>query len=86
LKSCGGHLRSKVRIGLKAATWFIYCHSDVTTSGNMIIDFLGKIFFPRLQVWQRRREVKTFLTAVLVGLIFAGLAAGLILLRSHVSK
>ena len=55
-------------------------------SGNMIIDFLGKIFFPRLQPWQRRREVKTFLTAVLVGLIFAGIAAALILLKSHQAK
>ena len=52
----------------------------------MLIDLLGKIFFSRHQPWQRRREVKTLLAAVVVGLIFAGIAAALILLKSHQGK
>jgi hypothetical protein len=52
----------------------------------MFIDFLGKIFFRRHQDWQRRREVKTMLAAILVALIFSAIAVVIILVKSHYGK
>lgn len=52
----------------------------------MLIDFLGKIFFRRLQPWQRRREIKNLLLAVTIGLLFSGVAGGLFLLKNHLHK
>jgi hypothetical protein len=43
---------------------------------------LGKILFPRLDRWQRRRQVKMIVVAVLIGLAFAGLLGMVMVLKN----
>lgn len=49
----------------------------------MLLNFLGKILFPRLAAWQRRKQMKSMIAAILVGLIFAGAVAAAILFQSY---
>jgi hypothetical protein len=46
----------------------------------MLINGLGKLFFPRLPRWRRRREMKNVLFAVMVGILFAGAVMTMILM------
>ena len=52
----------------------------------MPIDRLGKLLFPRLQLWRRRREIKTILAALLIGFIFAAIIGAIILLKNFHAK
>jgi len=47
----------------------------------MLLDLLGKLLFPRMQSWQRRREAKTILITLLVAVTFAAVVAAVMLLR-----
>lgn len=46
----------------------------------MPFDVLGKMLFPRLQPWERRRKVKTMTMVLLTALVFAG-CVGLVIYR-----
>jgi hypothetical protein len=48
----------------------------------MFMNSLGKILFPRLDREQGRREVKTILIALLVGLVFA-IIVGLVMILKN---
>jgi len=48
---------------------------------SMPLDLLGKLLFPRMQPWQRRREAKTILITLLVAVTFAAVVAAVMLLR-----
>ena len=48
----------------------------------MPVDYFGKMLFPRLQPWQRRRQIKTMLMVLIVAVIFAAVVAGFMLLRN----
>jgi hypothetical protein len=37
------------------------------------MDKLGKILYPRMDRWQRRRQIRTVFLAIFAGLILAGL-------------
>ena len=41
--------------------------------GRGIVDQIGKLIYPRLQPFQRRREMKTLVAALSVGLLMAAL-------------
>jgi hypothetical protein len=47
------------------------------------MNFIGKILFPRSQPWRRERQMKSIFMALLTGLIFAAIVAGVILLRNY---
>ena len=47
----------------------------------MIINFFGNLFFSNCQSWQRRRETKRLVLAVLTGLVFASLIGLIIFLK-----
>jgi hypothetical protein len=47
------------------------------------MNLLGKILFPRLDQWQRRRELKMIFVSVLTGLVFAGLIGLVLVLKNH---
>lgn len=38
---------------------------------TMPLDLLGRLLFPRMQPWQRRREAKTVVITLLVAVTFA---------------
>jgi len=46
----------------------------------MALDYIGKMLFPRLPPWQRRRKINTMLIATLGALVVAALVGGLLLL------
>ena len=46
----------------------------------MALEYIGKVLFPRLPPWQRRRKINTMLIATLAALFFAALVVGLLLL------
>jgi len=48
----------------------------------MPIDQIGKILFPRLQPWQRRREIKIYIITMLTGVFFAVIIAAIIFLKN----
>jgi hypothetical protein len=37
----------------------------------MILDSLGKLFYPNQPQWRQRREMKNILVAIVVGIFFA---------------
>jgi hypothetical protein len=44
---------------------------------------IGKMLYPRLDRWQRRREIKRIMAAVLSGLFFAGIVGLMMILKNH---
>jgi hypothetical protein len=52
----------------------------------MPIDQLGKLLFPRLQPWQRRREMKIIITAGVTGVVFACIVAAIIFLKNSQTR
>lgn len=46
------------------------------------MDRLGKILYPNLDRWQRRRQVKMILIAIFTGLVFAGLVGLAMVLKN----
>jgi hypothetical protein len=42
----------------------------------MPFNFIGKVLFPSLQPWQRRRQLKTMLYVLFGALVFAALVGG----------
>ena len=48
----------------------------------MPIDLLGKVLFPNLERWQRRRQVKMILFSILAGLILGGLVVLAMILKN----
>jgi flagellar basal body-associated protein FliL len=48
----------------------------------MPIKFLGKVLFPRLAPWQRKKQTKTILLVVLVALIFAAVIVAIMLFQN----
>ena len=49
----------------------------------MPMKFIGKVLFPRLQPWQRQRQLKTMLFVTCGALLFATLIAGVIIYTNH---
>jgi hypothetical protein len=49
----------------------------------MPMNRLGKILFPRLERWQRRRRVVMIIATVLTGLVLAGLVGLVMVLKNH---
>ena len=47
---------------------------------------LGKIMFPQRQTWQREREARLILAAMLVALVFAGIVGVVAFWRNGVVK
>ena len=45
----------------------------------MLINFFGKILFPRQAEWQRRKQMKIMLYVVLASLVFGAIIAGIML-------
>lgn len=69
----------------------LVCLLNKTISGNetdavMITDRLAKWLFPRWQPYRRKREVRTILAALWVGLIAAALIVGLLVLINSSAK
>ena len=52
----------------------------------MIKSFLGKIVFPRHPEWERERETVVLVTAVLFGLVFAGITGLVIYWRNTLGR
>jgi hypothetical protein len=52
---------------------------------NMKLDRLGKWLFPRWQPYRQRREVRTILAALGVGLIVAAVISAIIILANSAS-
>jgi hypothetical protein len=48
----------------------------------MITDWLGKRLFPRLEPYHQRREIRTLMAALLVGVLVAGAVTGLLILMN----
>jgi hypothetical protein len=48
----------------------------------MKTDRLGKWLFPRLPPYRQRREIKTLLAALVVGLFVAGIIAAILILAN----
>jgi hypothetical protein len=53
---------------------------------TMIINFLGKLLFPRRQPWHREREAKAILAAAAVALVFAGIIGLVIVWGNHLIR
>lgn len=51
-----------------------------------LFDFIGKLFFPRQQDWERRRNAKIMTTAVTLGLILGLAVMWLIKFMNKVHK
>jgi type VI protein secretion system component VasF len=51
----------------------------------MFTDWLGKRLFPRWQPYRRKREIKTLLVALWVGLVVAGVITAAIILANSMS-
>jgi hypothetical protein len=51
-----------------------------------IINFLGKILFPRRQGWQRARDVRVILGTAGVALVFAGIIGLVIVWRNRLNR
>jgi hypothetical protein len=49
-----------------------------------IINFFGKILFPRLQSWQQERDARVILGATVVALVFAAIVGLVIFWRNGV--
>jgi len=47
-----------------------------------IVEQIGKLIYPRLLPYQRRRELKTLLAAILFGLLTATMLAALMIRRN----
>ncbi len=45
----------------------------------MPINFIGRLLFPKSPDWKQRRQTQHLLAAILVGLIFAGAVAAVML-------
>jgi hypothetical protein len=50
----------------------------------MMTERLGKWLFPRWQPYRRRRETKTLIAALLVGLVGAGIMTAIIILTNSI--
>jgi flagellar basal body-associated protein FliL len=48
----------------------------------MPINFLGKLLFPRLAPWQRKRQIKIMLWVILATVIFAASVAAIMLFQN----
>jgi hypothetical protein len=48
----------------------------------MAFDYIGKVLFPRLPPWQRRRKINVLLIAMLGALAVAVLVGGLLFLMN----
>jgi hypothetical protein len=48
----------------------------------MPLNFLGKVLFPRLEPWRRKRQAKAIMWAVLTALIFAAVVVGIMFLEN----
>lgn len=48
----------------------------------MITDWLAKRLFPRLEPYRQRREIRTLMAALLVGVLVAGVVVGLLILMN----
>jgi len=48
----------------------------------MPMNFLGKVAFPRLAPWQRKRQVKIMLTAFVTAVIFAVVVVAIMFLQN----
>jgi len=51
----------------------------------MLTDWLGKRLFPRWQPYRRRREIKTLMVALGVGLVVAGIITAVLILTNSMS-
>ena len=51
----------------------------------MFMDWLGKRLFPRWQPYRQKREIKTLIVALWVGLVVAGVMAAIIILVNSMS-
>jgi len=49
----------------------------------MPIKFLGKVLFPRLPEWQRRRQTKSLLVAIAVALLFTAVVVGFMFFQNN---
>ena len=47
------------------------------------MDFLGKILFPQLQDWQRKKRMKTILVVVVTSVLFASIVASFMLYAAY---
>ena len=48
----------------------------------MPMKFLGKVLFPRLAPWQRKRQTKIIMVAILTAVIFAALVVVIMLFEN----
>ena len=53
-----------------------------TQNATMPMQILGRVLFPRLQPWQQRRQAKTVVTVLLVGVVFAAIVGGIMFLSN----
>ena len=46
----------------------------------MPLNFLGKVLFPRLEPWQRKRQARAIVWAVLTAIVFAAVVVAVMFL------
>ena len=51
----------------------------------MLTDWLGRRLFPRWQAYRQKREIKTLLVALSVGLVVAGIITAILILTNSMS-
>ena len=62
-------------------------HSEIeiilsNRKNNLILEFLGRILFPKDASWQRREKIRTLFLSILVGLLVGGVLVLLALLMN----
>jgi len=85
--------KSFTRIGIEAH-WFDLTENlkkqcvayNPKQEAVMITDRLAKWLFPRWQPFRRRREIKSLIVALWVGLLVAGAVTGILILINSMSK
>lgn len=66
--------------GVPGVAWTGWCPKLETV---MITEWLAKRLFPRLEPYRQRREIRTLIAALWVGVLVATVVVGLLILMDH---